>query len=161
MAGHKVLAGLSEELASAVFQGNERDVLEFDLCLVGLQICEFTCGHGSPQLVPYFDRAIQISRKRSVEAAGVLIEHEVLQAKLFKAHYLLYQEHVMRDEESDAVRTVLQPLYQAYSGRYAFILTRSTLIHTVLACSQACTVERPILNTVIEQFYDQHHETEC
>jgi hypothetical protein len=29
----------------------------------------------------------------------------------------------MRDEESDAVRTVLQPLYQAYSGRYAFIST--------------------------------------
>jgi hypothetical protein len=38
MAGQKVLAGLSEELASAVFQGNERDVLEFDLCLVGLQV---------------------------------------------------------------------------------------------------------------------------
>jgi hypothetical protein len=54
-----------------------------------VQICEFTCGHGSPQLVPYFDRAIQISRKRSVEAAGVLLAHEVLQAKLFKAHYLL------------------------------------------------------------------------
>lgn len=38
MAGKKVLEGLSEELASAVFQGDERDVLEFDLCLVGLQV---------------------------------------------------------------------------------------------------------------------------
>jgi hypothetical protein len=55
MAGQKVLAGLSEELASAVFQGNERDVLEFDLCLVGLQVhyhylyhyhrCYYCCYH--------------------------------------------------------------------------------------------------------------------
>jgi hypothetical protein len=40
-------------------------------------------------MAPYFERAIQISRKRSVEATGLLPQHEVLQAKLFKAHYMM------------------------------------------------------------------------
>jgi hypothetical protein len=32
-----------------------------------------------------------------------------------------YQEHVMRDEESDAIRTLV-PLYQAFSGRYGAVM---------------------------------------
>lgn len=41
---------------------------------------------------------------------------DVLQAKLFKAHYLLYQEHVLRDYESNVANSVLTPLYQSYNN---------------------------------------------
>jgi hypothetical protein len=40
----------------------------------------------------------------------------------------------MRDEESDAVRTVLQPLYQAYSGRYATLYNDTYEALTSMHC---------------------------
>jgi hypothetical protein len=76
-----------------------------------LQITQFTLGGRVPKMAGYFERAIAISKKKLVRQLNLLPPQEVLRAKLFKAHFLLYQD---KDEPALAL---LRPMLLIYSGR--------------------------------------------